>query len=429
MRRLVLFLLIVSCDERATGTQYRGAPLAVVNGRMTADRNLPVRGDVRLAVAWFTSGAIVANAPDALNTESVIYEAVFPAGFSFGLYDLPKVGAGMLEGPPGLRASAVGILMAYDDRNRNGTLDTYRPGELPVDAVLGTSLGKFGATPDPNGFLLMLVTDAGTSTSLKRGLNLVRMTGEVVSFETQVPIHLDGALEWNLFMCEGVLNNMERFEACLASLRPPTDAGTPDGGFDAGTIDAGFDAGLAISVSGSVGVVNTTVRSISLTVNVGGTGRPDASVELNGVPLVYDSATSRFKLATGAPANAVVLGGDNMLQVNATNAQPLTMGFFLPGDFSVTAPAFNATLPSGAGFNVSWSDSKDAGSYRVNVYRSNPFASVFEKPLATSPLSVPAIAYQGSATLNVEASVPGGAGPNGSFIYTYVNQSIPITLQ
>ena len=116
---LMLVALVLSCDSlsgRATGPRYQGEPLAVVNGRMTADQDISITGDVRLGVAWFISGAIGQTRPDAVLTQDVIYEAVFPVGFSFGLYDLPPAGIGSVEGPGGVQAAAFGFLIAYVDR-------------------------------------------------------------------------------------------------------------------------------------------------------------------------------------------------------------------------------------------------------------------------------------------------------------------------
>lgn len=423
----LLLVFIVACDEathRATGVTYAGAPLAVVNGRMTAERTIALQGDVRLAVGWFSSGKPGSSQPDAVQTQSLVYEPVFPTGFSFGIYDLPQVGSsGTIEGPGGVVGSAIGVLFAYDDRNRNGTLDGYRPPHAPIDAVLGTSLGKIGPTPDPTGFCLVLITDLGApgiSPNLHRGLNLVRLDGTPVGFNTPVPIHLDGAPELNLFTCQGVFGDAG--SSCFEQLHPPPDAGTLDAGL--------FDAGLEIFVGGAVGLSNSAFPSAELTVTVGGSNRPDATVELNGVPLVYSAAVSRFQLPGSAPVTAVKVGEENVVQVSASGAAPLKLGFFMPGNFSISQPAFNAAVSSSTGFDVAWTDSRDAGTYAVSVYRSSPFSSVFmQDQLRATSFTVPAIAYQGSANLTVEASVPRASGANGSFIVPYVNQSLPIRLQ
>ncbi|MHB8874522.1 MAG: hypothetical protein ACYC8T_12610 [Myxococcaceae bacterium] len=427
MRRSALIAIAMAatglgCQElngRATGVDYRGEPLAVVQGRMTADRGLALAGDVRLAIAWFTSGTPGASRPDAVRTESVIYEPVFPAGFSFGIYDLPRGGA-RIEGPSGLPAGAIGLLLAYDDRNRNGALDTYRAGEPPVDMVLGTSLGRLGVSPDPEGYFIAFVDEAGQPgmpPALRVGLNLVRNTGEVVGFDAVVPIHLDASNLWNVFICEDLLT-ADGGSACLESINPPADAG----------VDAGTDAGLGIRVTGSLGL-STGGTVVDVNVSVGSASSQDASVTINGVAVPYDSTAGRYSLrrSTSGP---IIGGADNALQVVASGADPLTLNVFVAGDFSITTPPFNGTVSSGIPFSVVWTDSQDAGSYGVTVYSSNPFASIHDqRGIAAPPYTVPALTYQGNATLNITAALPDVSGPNNSFIVRYTNRSIPVVFQ
>ena len=168
---------------------------------------------------------------------------------------------------------------------------------------------------------------------------------------------------------------------------------------------------------------------VDLSVTVGGRGAPDASVELNGSLLTYDLPSGHFRLNSGAPQGAVVAGGDNVLTVTASGASVLRIDFFMPGDFAVIAPMFGARLQSGAAFDVAWTESKDAGSYGVSVYRANPFGPVFDRAGIASPLTVPAISYQGGGTVTVRASMGPLVDGNGSFIHRYVNQSIPVTIE
>ena len=99
---------------------------------------------------------------------------------------------------------------------------------------------------------------------------------------------------------------------------------------------------------------NPSQSNCSKKITVGGFDSSDASVELNGTPLSYESSSGQFRLPSGAPTTSVVTGSDNILRVQTSAADSLTLRFHMPGDFTVTAPAFSATLPSNTPFTVAF---------------------------------------------------------------------------
>jgi hypothetical protein len=143
-RLSLLPVILASVGLAACGSldaQTTTAPtLATIQGTLVNPNAIPITGDVRVAVIWKTApGGKGFNI-----AEDLPVKASFPAAFTIQLSDPPPMSAMTLDGPPDASPApplaAIGVVVAYVDKNGNGKLDLVDNGAgAYVDQILATS--------------------------------------------------------------------------------------------------------------------------------------------------------------------------------------------------------------------------------------------------------------------------------------------------
>lgn len=388
-------------DTPATGTGYRGPPLLQLQGQMTADRGFTASGAIGLAVVWFPAFRHSPAGRSVVIPGDTRYELVFPASYTFNLYDLPPPEARFVLTDEGGGQGALGLLLAYEDRNGNGTLDSYAPGQRPVDRVLG--LGETTIVYR-DGYL-----GPDAPADLKQGLNLLG-DGEVIAPGTPIPIHLSSATHLDFLVCEGAMNTDGG--ASLIPLCLELDAGQPD-------------AGVSLRIGGSVGIYGDghqrTGSAAYLFVEVGGMTVTDASVTLNGTPIPWDNTQFNFRWEA-SDGGFLIPGEPNALSVTIRNNPPQTVDFLIPGDFMVAEPADRSELKTKTETLVTWSAAFGAQTYRVTL-RSATMATLYDNMTQTTSVMIPPLDYVGTANLTISAEAEGSTEVPYSSVHLYNNRT------
>jgi hypothetical protein len=149
----LLAVLATRCNGLADRTTV-APPLVTVHGTMTLAPGTTVGGDLRLALAWYPGllnyAADDPNAPPscgfsiALQTvaQGLAYRPNFPIDYTFDITALPPTSVQTSIPDPFASPikTAIGALVAYEDRNRNGILDRC-DGPACTDRILGASSG------------------------------------------------------------------------------------------------------------------------------------------------------------------------------------------------------------------------------------------------------------------------------------------------
>lgn len=344
MRRLALLLLgVLGCDSRAVGRGYRGEPLFTVKGQLQT-AGAPPAGPLRLALAWYPEQER-ASAPRALVTQDVVYEGSFPLNYTFNLYSVPP--AGVLRDYPGpggtVTKAAFGVLLAYEDLNRNGQLDTTPPGAAPVDRVLGTSVGDtWNGAPAPAPTWLAYVegTPGPDWVGFQPGYALWQRSG-VIPAESLVPVTLAPTNELNLFVCEEFISGATPVSELPCRL-PPT------GG---------------VRVVGSLWT-DEGVPGVSLLITDGARLVTDVSVEVNGVAVAFEARLGLFS-ASPLPVKAP---GLNEVRVTPRGQPPIVFPLEVPGAFRLEAPRDGDRVLAGSSLTARWTASARASFYQVDGY-------------------------------------------------------------
>lgn len=347
MRRAWLPLLLVACSPGAVGPRARGEPLFTVKGQLVTSGLVPTR-PIRLALAWYPD-AQAASAPRAIVTQDVAYEGSFPLNYSFSFFTPPPEGvlSEYMEAGQTTRA-AFGVLMAYDDLNENGRLDTIAPDGGPIDRVLGTSVGDtYNAAPAAAPVWVAYVegTPPSSWAGYGPGYNLWR-NGAVAEPSTAVPIALDGTNELNLLVCEEFISG--------ASF--------------------GYDLPCSLPPTGGVRVIGNVYQrngepGVSLRITDGARVLPGLRVTLNDAGVPFDAPSGLYGGALAAPLAAP---GVNTLEVAAPGQAPLVFRLVAPGDFALQAPGEGARLLSGTELTTQWTASTGAAFYQTHGYALTP---------------------------------------------------------
>ncbi len=185
-----------------------------LEGQMAPAAGVSVKGPVRLAVAWYPmmiedSAGNAISKPGSITTTDVVAEGSFPASFHFSTSTPPPAEALVAVGQGTTAKAALGILLAYQDKNGNGKLDTIPTTGTPIDSVLGSSLSWFS---DTSHLVIYVDSEQQLEPELKKGFNLLKVTGEssgVVPLTTPISLTLSGGPLLDMFVCEGAWNSGE----------------------------------------------------------------------------------------------------------------------------------------------------------------------------------------------------------------------------
>lgn len=318
MKRALVILLVTACTPGAVGPSYRGEPLFTVKGQLVTSGPAPT-APIRLAVAWYPSED-APTAPRALVTQDVEYQGSFPLNYTFSFFEPPPDGVLAETVTNGVTArTAFGVLMAYEDTNGNGRLDSIPKGGSAVDRVLGTSLGDtYNGKPASPPLWVAYVegNPGGPWSSFSPGYNLY-LARSVAPPSTNVTVRLDGTNELALFVCEEFVSSSSY----------------------------GYDLPCNITPTGGVRVIGNLYRQdgiggASLRVTDGFRPLTSARVLVNGAPVSYDAASGLFYAHGSVP---IVTPGKNVLSVSSgTSALEFTLE--APAEVSIEQPALRVLM-------------------------------------------------------------------------------------
>jgi hypothetical protein len=341
--------VLAACQPPATGPKYEGEPLFSVKGEMalTSGSTAP-SGPIRLAVAWYPDSNS-SSAPSALVTQEVQYQGSFPLAYTFSFFGVPPANALSDYTSNGVTTRASwGVLLAYEDVNGNGQLDTIAPGGSPIDRVLGTSLGdRFNGDDAPAQIYVAYVdgTPPAEWTGYSAGYQLWQ-DGDVVAANTPVPLALDQTNELNYFVCEEFISSSS---------------------YD-------YDLPCNIAPTGGVRVIGNVYRSdgvggVALKITDGTQSIPGLTVEVNGVAVPYDASEQLYTAYGTVPVNAP---GRNVVRVNVPGQQARVYEIDAPADFALSAPTEGKRLEVGGTLDVAWTRAAGAIFYQTAANRITP---------------------------------------------------------
>lgn len=384
IRALGLWAVLAACGPLTSGT-YRGAPLLTLRGVLVEAEGRQITGPVRLALVWYarsTSSALSATPFGAL------YGEPYPQHFAAQLFSLPP--SGVLEVlRQGESVAADAVLVAYRDGNGNGVLDLTTAGQPTPDAVLGSSQPTTG-----EGHRLVYVegTPPDEPRGLQAGYNLVHATRGVVAFSTTIKMTMTEELALQALICAST-------EPCSVAARHLTLTGS-------------------LGVASGIGAADISIHDASGAVQ-------DAALTVNGQPVPYDGTRRRYS-SQQSPNNFVRTGAVNEVRVTGPGYADWEAQVTMPSLFEITTPIFDAPLTSGQPVEVRWTDSTSNAEYRVTIYNQS-FQKIYEGTTRTNALITAPISFTGTANITVEARLLGGAMlPNDSFLFPYVNASVPV---
>lgn len=416
---------LLGCSPVTNGT-YQGEPLATVRGQLTSATN--VTGPIRLALGWYANlDPKSPAAPKAIITEEVQYQGTFPLNYTFHIYAPPPSNA--LTLPPTKNPSttkvAVGILIAYQDDNGNGTLDTIPPGGKPIDTVLGTSVGKILQLGASESYSILYAdstppSDPDWPAGTQAGFNVIKAAGPgqppALPITTAVPIEIDPHPFQNVWVCEELFSGASYDGGTSLPCGIGPLVFTPDAGAAAARVAA--IGNLAVYEFGS---------GVGLTVMSGGVVVSDATVKVNQRAIPYDAQAGLHVLFDSSTTNPLVkVGASNEIDVQRAGSSPLLVNLAVPAAFQITAPPAGAQVKQGSALNVSWIASTGANDYSVSV-TSSQGASLYQGNSSGTSLTTDPINHVGQATVSVVARTS-PVMPNGSYLSSDVTRSRSLEL-
>jgi len=384
---LLLMLFTFACGEpeRPVPPPVDSEPLITVERQLSLTPDHPVAGPVRLALAWYPGlfsedeASPRLSQPRSIMTDGTASPITAPAPYRFEVHHRPPIEA-LMPLPEGFQGNgAIGLLLAYSDRNANARLDTIPPEGPPVDRVLGSSL-VWTAAP---AFLVVYVdSEQPAATGLRKGFNLVKLSEAqgytVVPSSTPVPLALSGGPSLDLFVCEAAWAGFTGEAPC---------------GLDFGSEQPVGELSLAGSFS-----VHSEMLEVDLTVALVDEAVNDAVITLGGEPIPFNAASGHYHSSVLNPALLTRPEGVE-LHVSARGLE-VRRTLKASGRFELDGPS-RAT--SGTAYTARWSASQGAQSYNVSLDAEEKGSLGFAIGLTGTEYAFGIIEYAGAATLRVEA--------------------------
>lgn len=325
-------------------------PLATLEGQLRLPSKSTVGGPVRLALAWYPSllsdgTSTQPSQPRAIVTEDVEYAGTFPVSYRFDIHAAPPAEALSPLGGKFDGNGALGILLAYEDGNANGRLDTIASDGTPVDHVVGSSL-EWSATKAYAVLYVEREQEAGTG--LKPGLNLMALTGldggAVVPLSTPVPMDLSGNPLLNAFICQAAWDDSRAERPCGIELgeEPQQEA---------------------LRVYGTVSIAADTA-TVDFSISEESEQVKDAEVTLDGHPITFIPLSNVYR----STLDMALLAGKPSVELHVVRGdKEMRRTLPLPGDFALTSPTASARVPTGAALTARWTASADAQAYNLSL--------------------------------------------------------------
>lgn len=331
--------------DKATDKNYQGEPLFTVKGQMLTSGAQP-SNPIHLAVAWYPDQAQT-GAPTGIVTQDVPYTGSFPLNYSFSFFSTPPQSAltSHVEGGQTYKY-AWGILLAYEDLNGNGQLDTIPVGGSPVDHILGTTIGDYYNGKPAQDVTYVAYVDGSAPpswTGFSSGFNLWK-NQQVVPQSTQVPLNLDNTNELDFLVCEEFISGTTR------SMDLPCNI-APTGG---------------VRVTANVYLTDGQA-GVSARITDGTNAITNATVELNGKPVPYGAQYGMYYAIGGGLS--INPGGDNVLKVTPQGGTAREFHVKATADFTLHAPISYSRVKGGTPVQLQWSAAAGAWFYDVRAYR------------------------------------------------------------
>jgi hypothetical protein len=369
-----VLLLLTACGS-LHGPSYEGEPLATFKGHLTAP-TWHDSGEIRLALAWYPQNAAEGvGSPAGIVTQDLVYRGSFPLSFAFDVFQppLPQALGALGEGArPG--RGAFGFLIAYEDLNGNGRLDTIPVAGAPVDRVLGVSLDLFESG---TGYAILYVAEQGDPAdplmgTLAPGFNLLELEPEgdpegplarVVPLSTPIPIALTGENRLNFFVCEAIWRQEGEHDVTPCGITFPHTG--PD----------------ALMVMGML-LLDERGAQVQVSVLRQDEPVPGTVVRLDGRE-IPELGEGSFELID--PSGLLLRPGTtHLVTLSIPGEGSLAESVKLPGDFQITSPGLGAVLPAAQRFTAQWTAAQDASHYFVGLSADTTGFGAFEQTTLTS---------------------------------------------
>lgn len=362
-----------------------------------------------LAMGWYPTfaGTAPGSPLGAVITQANIqYQGNFPVDFTFTLTGAPPAAALFdLSKTGGTGHLAYGVLIAFQDVNKNGLFDANSAGQAEADDIVGISVPDPSRPPPEHSYFVVYLdgkpaaNDYYSAFPLQQGYNLMEIHFDFgidpVPLTTSITIPVTDSPALNLYACQAAFQEIGWFKrAC------------------------GIDPyGGTWQAQGSVFSTPTGTQA-ALYVNDADGNVSNASISLDGAPFTYDSVGEAYDFATGQ------LEGTHLLSFSVPGRVSETLSFTVPEAVTVSSPLPNQSFVSGSAVPISWSAAAGTAYYDVYFLADDGSGNWLYHAITTgTSATTPPISYAGPAHLTVKAIAPLAIGSQGSFV-TPISQTI-----
>lgn len=206
-------------------------PLVTLQVTMSPAPGVTFDKPVRLAMGWYPNlfgqeDVYRFSQPVAIVEDLVVFQGTASADFEFRVFAPPPEAAMLPVNEKGVTTkAAMGVLLAYEDLNGNGKLDTIPIAGAPIDRVVGTSLRYWQTSEEWWDYAALYMEAAVPEWDIRQGFNLLELSASngPVPLSTRIPIQLvAGGPDFDAFVCEGAWNqkNPPSANQCGLSFAP-----------------------------------------------------------------------------------------------------------------------------------------------------------------------------------------------------------------
>ena len=387
--RSLLLLSLLSLSACGGGSEPKPAPtpqppptekpLATLRGQLAVAPDTALNGPVRLALAWYpallSEGAGPVSKPVSIVTEDIAYPGGFPTNYTFNVRSAPPAEALVQLGNGMQGKGAVGVLLAYSDRNGNGKLDTIPEEGTPVDRVLSASLSW---NRPPAFMVVYLDSGQAPATGMDRGFNLVRLsdnlTTDVVPLATTIPLALHDDPMLDAFVCEAAWDDTVEQAPCGLGGEPVE-----------GTLAFGGEI-----------LINGNQADVSLEVFRDGEGVEVAEVTVGDHTATYDAALGRYTLHL---EDSSEFNGGLVTVMAKHGREQVARTVQVPSNFQVTWPTAPMSYSPGQEVRAAWTQSHGVSDYEVSLVAGEQLLAY--ELTQDRRLTLSAGAYEGPAVVRV----------------------------
>jgi hypothetical protein len=377
-----------------------------LHGQMLSQAVLTPSSGLRLAVGWYPGwfGQLPGAPLKAVVTQSAHHEGSFPLDFTFRVDGAPPADAQVdLAATGGAGKIAYGVLIAFEDRNGNGTLDTATSATPSPDRIAGLSVPDPSMPPPLHTYFVVYLDgtvakdDYFAADPLEQGYNLLQVHGdygvERVPMDTSISLQITNTDALGYYACEAVDFNLGYQTAC---------------GIDP------FGGGYRLrgNVYGSRALNQVHVED-------GSGARTDAVLTFNGQDVAPDLPSQSYLLPS-------IPSGANTIQVSVPGHAPETINLTMPVPVALTS-TIPSTVASGTQLTITWE--RDPAVELYDLYILNDANEWLDHVLTTdTTLVTQPLVGSGGARVYLQGLAPLAVGNNGSFITPVNTARVSFTL-